>query len=161
MTSVTISTFANVATDLLIIALPLFIVSKHSIQSDSRKTLLVYAFVIVMGSLSIIAAVVRYGALKAVWGQPKASVTHTIDVWAMVEILTSLLAACLPSLRVWVRGDKVKRRECVEERYVFRANSPGKKSPAESDLYTLATTASGGTEEMAEVKLEQGAEGRV
>jgi cadmium resistance protein CadD (predicted permease) len=75
MTSVTISTFANVGTDLLIILLPLLVLKQLNFQ---RAQVAVYAFVLAIGSVSILAALVRYGALRAVWGEPKAEITHTI-----------------------------------------------------------------------------------
>ncbi|RPA94768.1 hypothetical protein L873DRAFT_1393888 [Choiromyces venosus 120613-1] len=105
MESVTISTFANVGTDLLIIMLPILVLKNLTFR---KSALWGWLFILFIGSISIVAALVRYGALRAVWGQPKASVTHTIDVAAMVEITTSLLAVCSPSLRAFFRGKKNK-----------------------------------------------------
>lgn len=99
MSSVTISTFCNVGTDLVIIILPIVLLKQLQVR---RAQLYVYVFVLFMGSISIVAALARYGALKAVWGQPKAEVTHTIDVWAIVEIVASLLAVCLPTVRTLI-----------------------------------------------------------
>jgi len=146
MESVTISTFANVGTDLLSkLALPrtylfvslmlFFFPSTNKISMRNRRVLTSFMLIVIMlpilvlknltfrksalwgwlfilfiGSISIVAAIVRYGALKAVWGQPKASITHTIDVSSMVEITTSLLAVCSPSLRVFFRGRKKPHR---------------------------------------------------
>jgi hypothetical protein len=56
-----------------------------------------------MGSVSILAALVRFICLKLVQATPRASITHTIDVWALVEIVSSILAVCLPSLRSFAR----------------------------------------------------------
>ncbi|KAG0643175.1 hypothetical protein HOY80DRAFT_861028, partial [Tuber brumale] len=103
MDSVTISTFANVGTDLLIIMLPILVLKNLTFR---KSALWGWLFILFIGSISIVAALVRYGALRAVWGQTKANVTHTIDVSAMVEITTSLLAVCSPSLRVFFRGKK-------------------------------------------------------
>jgi len=64
------------------------------------------AFVFFMGSVSIIAALVRFATLKAVQNVPRAVITHTIDVWALVEIVSSILAVCAPSLRVFVRRQR-------------------------------------------------------
>ena len=64
------------------------------------------AFVFFMGSVSIIAALVRFATLKAVQNVPRAVITHTIDVWALVEIVSSILAVCAPSLRVFIRRQR-------------------------------------------------------
>ncbi|PUU79021.1 hypothetical protein B9Z19DRAFT_1125746 [Tuber borchii] len=72
-----------------------------------------WLFILFIGSISIVAAIVRYGALRAVWGQPKASVTDTIDVSSMVEITSSLFAVCSPSLRVFF-GGKNKPHQPIE-----------------------------------------------
>jgi len=112
MKSVTISTFVNVGTDLLIIMLPIVLLRQLTIK---RADVWVYVFVLFIGSISIVAALVRYGALRAVWGQPKAEVTHTIDVWAMVEIVTSLIAVCLPAVRAFWK-------ETAREKFNFRSN---------------------------------------
>lgn len=100
ISSVTISTFTNVATDLVILAIPISTLMATKLGSKERAGL---AFVFLMGSVSIIAALVRFGTLKAVQSVPKASITHTIDVWALVEIVSSILAICLPALRAFVR----------------------------------------------------------
>jgi len=42
---------------------------------------------------------------------PRASITHTIDVWALVEIVSSILAVCLPSLRIFVRKHGFRRSD--------------------------------------------------
>lgn len=89
-----------------VILLPI-IVLRH--LKFRRSTLWGWLFVLLIGSMSIVAALVRYAALRAIWGEPKANVSHTIDVWAMVEITTSLLAVCSPALRVFFRKTKEKK----------------------------------------------------
>ncbi|OJD40565.1 archaeal flagellin n-terminal-like domain-containing protein [Diplodia corticola] len=71
------------------------------------------ALVLAMAALSITAATARFVTLELVRHVPKASITHTIDVWALVEIVASLLAVCLPSLRAFVRG---RRRAAAGKR---------------------------------------------
>jgi len=90
---------------LIVIMLPILVLKNLTFR---KSALWGWLFILFIGSISIVAAIVRYGALRAVWGQPKASVTHTIDVSSMVEITTSLLAVCSPSLRVFFRGKKKK-----------------------------------------------------
>lgn len=98
--SVTISTFANIGTDLIILSIPISTLLATKLGRTERAGL---AFVFFMGSVSIVAALVRFICLKLVQSVPKASITHTIDVWALVEIVSSILAVCLPSLRTFVR----------------------------------------------------------
>ena len=64
-----------------------------------------------MGSISILAALIRFICLKLVQSIPRASITHTIDVWALVEIVSSILAVCLPSLKTFVRKHRFSRPE--------------------------------------------------
>jgi hypothetical protein len=100
ITSVTISTFANIGTDLLIVSIPLSAIAGANLR---KVEILGIVFVLLMGSASIIAAVARFIILKIVEHVPRASITHTIDVCATIEIFTSLCAVCLPSLRAFVR----------------------------------------------------------
>ncbi|KAK5008832.1 hypothetical protein LTR16_003825, partial [Cryomyces antarcticus] len=88
ITSVTISTFTNVATDLMILSIPIASLAAMRLGKVEVSGLL---FVFLMGSVSIIAALTRFVCLKLVQNVPKASITHTIDVWALVEIVASLI----------------------------------------------------------------------
>lgn len=118
MTAVTISTAANVATDVAILALPLFALAslrrEHRVALGrdnavgdvvvmGKAELSGLVVVLCMAALSITAALARFVTLELVQRVPKANITHTIDVWALVEIVASLLAVCLPSLRAFVR----------------------------------------------------------
>jgi hypothetical protein len=103
MESVTISTFANIATDLVILSIP---ISTMLSTKFCRTECAGLAFVFLMGSMSILAALVRFVTLRLVHKVPRANITHTIDVWALVEIVSSILAVCLPSLRSFLRSRK-------------------------------------------------------
>ncbi|KAI8955464.1 hypothetical protein F4801DRAFT_574645 [Xylaria longipes] len=115
--SVTISTVFNISTDLVILSLPIFALTtlsreRRALTTETRITKAEwsgFALVIVVAALSIIAALARWITLQLVHNVPKANITHTIDVWALVEIVASLLAVCLPTLRSFVRRS---RREC-------------------------------------------------
>jgi hypothetical protein len=100
ISSVTISTFTNVATDIVILSIPISTLLATKLGRTERAGV---AFVFLMGSVSILAALIRFICLKLVQATPKASISHTIDVWALVEIVTSILAVCLPSLRSFAR----------------------------------------------------------
>ncbi|KAF1965243.1 hypothetical protein BU23DRAFT_575061 [Bimuria novae-zelandiae CBS 107.79] len=110
MSSVTVSTFTNIATDLVILSIPISTLLATTLNRRQRTGL---AFVFLMGSVSILAALVRFICLKLVQNIPRASITHTIDVWALVEIVSSILAVCLPSLRTFVRKHGWERPEGV------------------------------------------------
>ncbi|ORX96906.1 hypothetical protein BCR34DRAFT_642708 [Clohesyomyces aquaticus] len=100
MSSVTISTFTNIATDLVILSIPISTLLATQLGRSEKAGLV---FVFAMGSVSILAAGVRFVTLKLVQNVPRAEITHTIDVWALVEIVSSILAVCLPSLRTAAR----------------------------------------------------------
>lgn len=147
--SVTVSTAANVATDLVILALPLCALALLRRSNDALLSLSSgsvggvtgkmgmgkaewsgLAFVLCMAALSITAALARFVTLQLVQRVPKANITHTIDVWALVEIVASLLAVCLPSCRAFVRrsreGSKRASREmAVREDGVVEVRSEG------------------------------------
>ncbi|KAF2248833.1 hypothetical protein BU26DRAFT_519040 [Trematosphaeria pertusa] len=106
MSSVTISTFTNIATDLVILSIPISTLLSTKLGRMERAGL---AFVFLMGSVSILAALVRFITLKLVQSVPRASITHTIDVWALVEIVSSILAVCLPTLRTFARKHGLSR----------------------------------------------------
>ncbi|KAI1369828.1 hypothetical protein F5Y08DRAFT_2939 [Xylaria arbuscula] len=120
--SVTISTVANISTDLVILSLPLFALTTLSRErrahtTDNRITKAEwsgFALVIAVAALSIVAALARWITLELVHKVPKANITHTIDVWALVEIVASLLAVCLPTLRSFVRRSRTENRRRME-----------------------------------------------
>jgi len=73
--SVTISTFTNVATDLVILSIPVSTLAGMRLGKAERTGLI---FVFLMGSVSIVAALVRFITLKLVEHVPRADITHTI-----------------------------------------------------------------------------------
>ncbi|KAI0434167.1 hypothetical protein F5Y09DRAFT_296789 [Xylaria sp. FL1042] len=116
--SVTISTVANISTDLVILSLPVFALTtlsreRRALTTETRITKSEwsgFALVIAVAALSISAALARWITLNAVRNVPRANITHTIDVWALVEIVASLLAVCLPTLRSFVRRSRTESR---------------------------------------------------
>ncbi|KAI0506077.1 hypothetical protein F5B22DRAFT_483187 [Xylaria bambusicola] len=120
--SVTVSTVANISTDLVILSLPIFALTslsreRRALTTERRITKAEwsgFALVISVAALSIIAALARWITLQLVHTVPKANITHTIDVWALVEIVASLLAVCLPTLRSFVRRSRTESRRRME-----------------------------------------------
>lgn len=78
--SVTISTFANVATDLVILAIPISALVGMRLGKVELSGL---AFVFLMGSLSVVAALTRFICLELVRNVPRADITHTIGKTAL------------------------------------------------------------------------------
>lgn len=148
--SVTISTVANIATDLAILSLPLIALFTKSRERRALATPLQepvavigraemtgVAFVVAMSALSITAALARYITLKLVQNVPKANITHTIDVWALVEIVASLMAVSLPTLRVFVRRRRSGLRSGGSQPSIVSkkrcASTIGSRSDSEAD----------------------------
>ena len=131
ITSVTVSTFANIITDLMIVSIPISAIA----ASRLRKIELVgIFFVLLMGSISIVAAVARFIVLKIVEHVPRSSITHTIDVCATIEIVASLAAVCMPSLRAFTRQ---RRPESTR-------SSSSKDSSTSSPLLQVSSSLGGG-----------------
>jgi hypothetical protein len=88
--SVTISTFANVGTDLVIISIPISTLVRMRLGKREISGLV---FVFLMGSISIIAALARFVTLELVRKVPRASITHTIGK-NKLEISQFILYIC-------------------------------------------------------------------
>jgi hypothetical protein len=120
--SVAISTVANISTDLVILSLPLFALTtlsreRMALTTHNRMTKAEwsgFALVVAVAALTIVAALARWITLELVRNVPKANITHTIDIWALVEIVASILAVCLPSLRTFVRKSRNENQRRVE-----------------------------------------------
>jgi hypothetical protein len=132
ISSVTISTFTNIATDLVILSIPISTLLATKLGKTERAGL---AFVFLMGSVSILAALVRFVTLKLVQNVPRAEITHTIDVWALVEIVSSILAVCLPSLRTFVRRHGFGQRQGAQ-RLGSKSSSMNRSAGMESVVRT-------------------------
>ncbi|KAI0160998.1 hypothetical protein GGR52DRAFT_586310 [Hypoxylon sp. FL1284] len=129
------STAANVATDVAILAVPVF--AFFALGRERRGLTMPRAgsgrgrprlgkaeiggivFLVCMAALSIVAALARWVTLLLLQDVPKEELSHTIDVWALVEIVASIVAVCLPSLRSFVR----RRREGSSKRRLARWQS--------------------------------------
>ena len=72
---------------------------------------------------------------------PRAEITHTIDVWALVEIVSSIIAVCLPNLRTFVRrhtrgngAQRLNSKSSSENRSVGMESAVRTPSPCEKRL---------------------------
>ncbi|KAI1415063.1 hypothetical protein F5Y13DRAFT_157768 [Hypoxylon sp. FL1857] len=119
--SVSISTAANISTDLVILTVPLL--ALFTMNRERRRLTMRtkmgkaeisgIVFVLCMAALSIIAALARWITLFLIRNAPKANITHTINVWSLVEIVASLVAVCMPSLRSFVRKQREGNRRKI------------------------------------------------
>jgi len=97
----------NIATDILILAVPLSVL--HTLQLGRRQAVAL-AVVFLIGGLSIFAAVARFVIIfPKIRRNAKAPIVHTYELWALIEITSSQLTVCLPALRGWLRGRKDNR----------------------------------------------------
>jgi len=106
-TTLPLWSFMNIATDILILAVPLSVL--HTLQLGRRQAVAL-AVVFLIGGLSIIAAVARFVIIfPKIRRNAKAPIVHTYELWALIEITSSQLTVCLPALRGWLRGRKDNR----------------------------------------------------
>ena len=103
-----------------------------------------------MGSVSILAALVRFITLKIVQSAPRTVITHTIDVWALVEIVSSILAVCTPSLRTFWRrhelptmgrGNRTSAASAVSSEGKMMSGSGSRSGSADVRILTPAPLA--------------------
>lgn len=78
--------------------------------------------------------------LKLIQGVPRAEITHTIDVWALVEIVSSILAVCLPSLRTFFRRHRQGKHEQLGSSSGSRSANNRRGSGRESGSLRRAET---------------------
>ncbi|KAF8472817.1 hypothetical protein BDZ91DRAFT_760280 [Kalaharituber pfeilii] len=94
----TIVSALNIATDLIVISLPLLIISTLRLRRPEKLALV---FVFSMGGLSIAASVARYAILYPYIRKPPLTIAtlHVLEIWGTVEMAAGALAFSLPSLR--------------------------------------------------------------
>jgi hypothetical protein len=95
--SVTISTFTNVATDIVILSIPISSLLNRKLGKLEISGLI---FVFVMGSISIIAALARFVTLKLIEGVPRASITHTIGTSIIAKRVHHFACGVIFSFRI-------------------------------------------------------------
>ena len=107
--SVTISKVANIATDVIILSIPVHAlwISATKFGGTERADLL---FVFAMGSVDVLAAPVSCVCLKLIQDVPKARSTHTIGVEALFKVVGSVFVVYALSCGAFVRQWRKKRR---------------------------------------------------
>ncbi|KAI5838806.1 hypothetical protein DFP73DRAFT_247368 [Morchella snyderi] len=120
------SSWTNIATDLLISAIPLCIISTLKLSTRER-----YGFIAIYGlcSLSIFASILRFSVLThdaTVSPPPNLKTLHAVIFWSTIEVLCAHICFCIPAFRVLVRKKKERRpsnaasERCIESRATVR-----------------------------------------
>ncbi|KAF8469489.1 hypothetical protein BDZ91DRAFT_792289 [Kalaharituber pfeilii] len=104
------STIANLATDILVMVLPFFILYTipHPIKKNSERIALMV--IVLLGLMSISFSIVRYVRVDHTteWRSEKFSMTE-VAIWTIFELQIAMIAGCLPSLRVLLRDKRNSR----------------------------------------------------
>ena len=97
--TLTIGSFLNITTDLVILVLPLLIIQSFNLQ---RREKLGLCFIFLVGIMSVAASVVRYVVMYIPFQHPPATMqgARVSFFWSTLEVLTGFVAFCLPSFRV-------------------------------------------------------------
>jgi len=133
LTTLTIGSFLNVATDLMIIILPLLVVQSFNLK---RREKLGLCFIFAVGIMCVTASVVRYYKLYHPFNNLPAS-TEGVRVallWSTVEITTGMIAFSLPSFRI-VLFRAIKRGRdtiCKKHRTITLPHVTGGNGPSDS-----------------------------
>ncbi|KAF8467400.1 hypothetical protein BDZ91DRAFT_762839 [Kalaharituber pfeilii] len=111
LTTLTIGSFLNIGTDIMIIILPLLIIRTYNLQ---RKEVFGLCFIFTVGIMCITASIVRYVVMYTPYKSPPATMegVRTAFFWTTLEIVTGFIAFCLPSFRI-IFLDLVKRGRSV------------------------------------------------
>ncbi|RPB26657.1 hypothetical protein L211DRAFT_834991 [Terfezia boudieri ATCC MYA-4762] len=104
------STVANVLTDVLILALPFFILYTVPHQINKASERFAMAIVFLLGSASLSFSIIRYIRVDETteW-KPKNFRMTEVSIWTICELQIAMIAGCLPSLRVLLRDKRNSR----------------------------------------------------
>ena len=99
LTTLTVGSFLNVATDLMILILPLLIVKSFNLKQREKWGL---CFIFAVGVMCVTASVVRYYKMYVPFDHPPATVegARVAFLWSTIEVTTGFIAFCLPSFRL-------------------------------------------------------------
>ncbi|CUS08403.1 unnamed protein product [Tuber aestivum] len=97
----------NISTDLFLLLFSLILLRSVHMQ---RREAAGFAFVIVIGSISIIGAIARVGVILPYWDDyiQRYEWKQKAAIWSMVEQSAAIIASCLPSFRLFLRDKKAK-----------------------------------------------------
>ncbi|KAF8416833.1 hypothetical protein EV426DRAFT_646140 [Tirmania nivea] len=155
------STIANVLTDVLVMALPFFILYTVPHQINKASERFAMAIVFFLGSTSLSFSIVRYIRVDETtqWKPQNFKMTE-VSIWTICELQIAMIAGCLPSLRVLLRDKRKSRaaststgtrylnekldrldintsmRSSLKSNYTYAANSYPIPRPSESWTFT-------------------------
>ncbi|MCJ1285829.1 hypothetical protein MMC26_005170 [Xylographa opegraphella] len=135
----TIMAALNILLDLITVCLPLFVI--RSLQMSFKRKLVI-ASIFSLGIFCVIAAAVRvYYTARLVQAQAQGTeliaLLLSIDLWAVIEPCSSIVAACLPTLAPFVRGRRdlasiirsVRSILSLNSRHSSRSETQNKPNP--------------------------------
>lgn len=101
LVTLTIGSFLNITTDLVILILPLLTIQSFNLR---RREKLGLCFIFSVGIMSVVASVVRYVVMYLPFRHPPATMqgVRVSFLWSTLEMLTGFTAFCLPSFRVFL-----------------------------------------------------------
>ncbi|KAG0125292.1 hypothetical protein HOY82DRAFT_493150 [Tuber indicum] len=97
----------NISTDLFLLSFSLILLRSVHMQ---RREVAGFAFVILIGSTSIIGAIARVAVIFPYWDDyiQRYEWKQKAAIWSMVEGSAAIIACCLPSFRLFIRNKKAK-----------------------------------------------------
>ncbi|KAG0634914.1 hypothetical protein HOY80DRAFT_1012215 [Tuber brumale] len=97
----------NISTDLFLLVFSLILLRSVHMQ---RREAAGFAFVMLIGSISIIGAIARVAVIFPYWDDyiQRYEWKQKAAIWSMVEESAAIIACCLPSFRLFIRDKKAK-----------------------------------------------------
>ncbi|KAI5811300.1 hypothetical protein DFH27DRAFT_20296 [Peziza echinospora] len=157
LTTLTIGSFLNIGTDLMILLLPLLIIRSYNLK---RREKIGLTFTFAVGTFSVAASVVRYVILYQPYKYPPATLSGLRQAyfWSTLEVVTGLFAFSLLSFRPVLMRALKKGKKKVAERHSRLSRSTGHADSSNKECNIMseskASSAFGG------IDLELGGEGK-
>lgn len=116
LTTLTVGSFLNIATDLMILILPLLVIQSFKLR---RREKLGLCFVFTMGIMCVTASVVRYYKMYIPFDHPSATMegVRVAFLWSTIEVTTGFIAFCLPSLRLVLFRTVKRGRDMIRNKH--------------------------------------------
>ncbi|RPA82739.1 hypothetical protein BJ508DRAFT_325205 [Ascobolus immersus RN42] len=135
--TVFVTTFIiHMLTDLNILVLPLFVI--QSLGMQSRREYAGIFFVFLIGCLSIAASCARFAVVfeSGTFNASSSMSTAQLEIWTPVEQNAAVIAACLPSMRVLIRGAAKSVRATSAKRSDKEYGASGASKESQSSKFS-------------------------
>ena len=143
LTTLTVGSFLNITTDLMILILPLLIVQSFNMKRREKYGL---SFIFAVGIMCVTASVVRYYKLYLPFDHLPVSIdgVRVSILWSTIEITTGMIAFCLPGFRMVLFRAYKRGRDTIRKKHWSIALSPAAEGIGSSDSQHPSTGSSGG-----------------